>query len=258
MGASHGPAGGPRNAVLLPGSGSDEVFVRAALEAPLRAIGLTVHAPPVRSGPAVVDGYLHALDEAAALGGPLLVGGISLGAQVAARWAARRTDGVLAGLLLALPAWTGPPGEAPAAVAALVTAAAVRRDGLAGTLASTRESTPRWLGDELARAWHRHGPGLADSLDTAAATPGPSAPELAGLRVPVALVGLRDDPVHPLPVAREWARLAPRSALVTTTLTAFGRDRATLGRALALAWLRAATLSEQAEKNSAERTLRQR
>jgi pimeloyl-ACP methyl ester carboxylesterase len=241
MRVSYGPAGGLPAAVLLPGSGSDEVFVLAALEAPLRAIGLTVHAPPVLSGPAVVDGYLRALDEAAALGGPLLVGGISLGAQVAARWAARRTDGVVAGLLLALPAWTGQPGDAPAAVAAQVTAAAVRRDGLVETIESTRERTPRWLGDELARAWHRHGPGLAGSLDTAAATPGPSASELAGLRVPVALVGLLDDPVHPLPVAREWAGLAPRSALVTTTLAAFGRDRATLGRALALAWLRAAT-----------------
>jgi pimeloyl-ACP methyl ester carboxylesterase len=242
MRSTHHPSEGPRTAVLLPGSGSDEVFVRAALAAPLRAVGLTVHAPPVRPGSSVVAGYLDALERAAALGGPVLVGGISLGAQVAARWAAGRTDGAVAGLLLALPAWTGAPGSAPAAVAAAVTADAVRRDGLAATIDSTRAQTPSWLGDELARAWRRHGDGLADSLDTAAATPGPTGAELAGLRVPVAVVGLRDDPVHPLPVAREWAELAPRSALVSSTLTALGRDRCTLGRALALAWLRASSV----------------
>jgi len=244
MRTSHHPSEGPRTAVLLPGSGSDEVFVRAALAAPLRAIGLTVHAPPVRPGAEVVEGYLDAL-EAAALDGPVLVGGISLGAQVAARWAARRgaDGGGVAGLLLALPAWTGRPGSAPAAVAASATADAVRRDGLAATIDQTRAQTPAWLGDELARAWRRHGAGLADSLDTAAATPGPTATELAGLRVPVAVVGMRDDPVHPLPVAREWAELAPRSALVSSTLAALGRDRATLGRALALAWLRASSVT---------------
>jgi len=244
MRTSHHPSEGPRTAVLLPGSGSDEVFVRAALAAPLRAIGLTVHAPPVRPGAEVVEGYLDAL-EAAALDGPVLVGGISLGAQVAARWAARRgaDSGGVAGLLLALPAWTGRPGSAPAAVAASATADAVRRDGLAATIDQTRAQTPAWLGDELARAWRRHGAGLADSLDTAAATPGPTATELAGLRVPVAVVGMRDDPVHPLPVAREWAELAPRSALVSSTLAALGRDRATLGRALALAWLRASSVT---------------
>ena len=231
-------AGSPL-AVLLPGSGSDEVFVRAALEAPLRAIGLVVRAPSVRPGPGVVDGYLRALDEAAAEGIPLLVGGVSLGAQVAARWAAQRADGPVRGLLLALPAWTGQPDAAPAAVAASATAAAVRQDGLTATIASTRADTPGWLGDELARAWSRHGGGLAGSLEVAASTPGPSEAELAGLRIPVGLVGLRDDPVHPLPVAQQWRRLLPRAALVTTTLAALGQDRATLGRAMALAWLRA-------------------
>jgi len=244
MRSTHHSSEAVRTAVLLPGSGSDEVFVDAALAAPLRAIGLTVHTPSVRPGAEVVRGYLAAL-ESAALAGPVLVGGISLGAQVAARWAARRTDGAAAGLLLALPAWTGQPGSAPAAVAAAITADAVRRDGLAATISTTRAQTPGWLGDELARAWRRHGDGLADSLDTAAATPGPTGAELAGLRVPVAVVGLCDDPVHPLSVAREWAELAPRSALVSSTLAALGRDRGTLGRALALAWLRASTVDQR-------------
>src|SRR5882757_11026672 len=122
MRSTHHSSEAVRTAVLLPGSGSDEVFVDAALAAPLRAIGLTVHTPSVRPGAEVVRGYLAAL-ESAALDGPVLVGGISLGAQVAARWAARRgaDSGGVAGLLLALPAWTGRPGSAPAAVAASAT-----------------------------------------------------------------------------------------------------------------------------------------
>jgi pimeloyl-ACP methyl ester carboxylesterase len=230
-----------RLAVLLPGSGSDEFFVRESLAGPLRAVGLAVRTPAVRPGPDVVRHYRRALDrareEAAERGADLVVGGVSLGAQVAARWAAER--GGVSGLLLALPAWTDAPGKAPAAAAAALTAAGLRRDGLAATLRATRASTPGWLGDELARAWRRHGDALADSLAAASVTPGPTEGQLAGLRAPAALVGLRDDPVHPLAVARRWRDLLPRSALVDTSLEAIGRDRATLGRALALAWLRA-------------------
>lgn len=235
-------SGLPRLAVLLPGSGSDEVFVRAAFSAPLRALGIPLLAPAPRQGAEVVEGYLRALDQAAADGGPLLVGGVSLGAQVAARWAAERLapeppNGLLAGLLLALPAWSGDPAEAPAARAAAASAHAVRRDGLAATIAGTQARIPEWLGAELARAWPRHGAGLADSLDAAAGTPGPTEAELAGLRLPVGLVGLRDDPVHPLGTARRWHALLPQSALVVSSLTAMGRDRATIGRAATLAWL---------------------
>ncbi|MDQ2706316.1 MAG: alpha/beta hydrolase, partial [Actinomycetota bacterium] len=110
---------------------------------------------------------------------------------------------------------------------------------LAATVADIRARTPDWLGDELGRAWTRHGDGLADSFEAAARTPGPTELQLAALPVPVGLVGLLDDPVHPLAVARRWQALLPRAALVTTTLAAMGRDRETLGRATALAWLRA-------------------
>ncbi|MBO0851904.1 MAG: alpha/beta hydrolase [Pseudonocardia sp.] len=232
-------AGLARLAVLLPGTGSDEVFVTAAFAGPLRAVGIPVLAVAPGSGAEVVANYLRALDQAMEDGEGLLVGGVSLGAQVAARWAAGRAGRGLAGLLLALPAWTGDPGSAPAATAAAASAAALRRDGLAATIERTRARTPEWLGGELARAWSRHADGLADSLEAAAATPGPTEGELAALRVPVGLVGLRDDPVHPLAVARRWHALLPRSALVTSTLEALGRDRASIGRAAVLAWLRA-------------------
>jgi pimeloyl-ACP methyl ester carboxylesterase len=230
--------------VLLPGSGSDEVFLEAAFGAALRELGLTVHTVRPRPGSQVVDGYLSALDEAAERGAPLLVGGVSLGAQVAARWAARRlargcTE--VRGLLLALPAWTGPPGTAPAALAAASSAATLRANGLAGTLDQVRPGVPGWLFDELARAWTRHGAGLADSLDTTARSEGPSERQLAALRVPVGLVGLTDDPLHPIEVARRWHALVPCSALVTSTLAELGADRRALGEAAALAWRRASS-----------------
>lgn len=236
-----------RRVILLPGSGSDEVFVTAAFRRPLAVLGLRLVTPRPERGAAVITGYLAALDaalppETAGRDAAPLVGGVSLGAQVAARWAARRAALGLpgpAGLLLALPAWTGSAGRAPAAVAARTTAEALCRGGLGATLAQTRAAAPVWLGDELARAWTRHGDGLANSFTTAAETPGPAPEELTTLRMPAGLVGLADDPVHPLQVAQRWGALLPRSALVTTTLAATGRDPETLGRAATLAWLRA-------------------
>jgi pimeloyl-ACP methyl ester carboxylesterase len=242
--ASASPAVFPpvREAVLLPGSGSDEVFVRAAFAAPLGALGIEVHAPAPEPGAGVVRAQLAALDRAVGRrpGASVLVGGVSLGGQVAAAWAARHAPDAVAGVLVALPAWSGEPGSAPAALAASASAAALRADGLAGTLAGLTGSVPGWLGAELTRAWTRYGPGLADSLDVTAATPGPTETELAGLAVPLGVAGLSDDPVHPVAVARRWAALPARAALVTSTLAALGRDRESLGRAAVLAWLRAA------------------
>jgi hypothetical protein len=77
-------------------------------------------------------------------------------------------------------------------------------------------------------------------LEAAAEEPAPTTAELAGLDVPVGVAALVDDPVHPLEVAQEWYAALPRSALVTTTLAAFGADPGALGRAAAMAWLRAA------------------
>lgn len=237
-----GAVGGPpRAAVVLPGSGSDADFVRRAFAAPLRAVGVPLVAPDPRPGAGVVRGYLDALDAAAAGGAPLLVGGVSLGALVAARWAAALPAADRpAGLLLALPAWTGAPGDAPAALAARLCAARLRVHGPGPELAAVRAAVPAWLADELARAWSGYGAGLPDSLDAAAATPGPAEDELARLDVPAGIAAVRDDAVHPVAVARRWCTLLPRAALVETGFAAFGADPAVLGRAAVLAWLRAA------------------
>ena len=222
---------------MLPGSGSDEVFIRSVFACALAGVGVELVAPAPRRGPDVVAGYRAALEAAGP--GPVLVGGVSLGAHVAARWAAAAPRGRVAGLLLALPAWTGLPHAAPAAVAARRTAAQARRGGVAAAVAASA-GAPSWLVAELGRAWAGYGAGLAPAFEAAAEEPAPTTAELAGLDVPVGVAALVDDPVHPLEVAQEWHAALPRSALVTTTLAAFGADPGALGRAAALAWLRAA------------------
>lgn len=229
-------------AVILPGSGSDDRFVRSVFEFPLAAFGITLVTPVPRPGAGVVDGYRAALDAAAAAPGALLVGGVSLGAHVATAWAARHRNelgGRLRGVLAALPAWTGSAGDAPAALAARATADLVRAGGVAAALAQARAGAPTWLATELARAWTRYGDGLAAALDATAVEPAPTGAQLATLDVPVGIAALTDDPVHPVAVARRWCAALPRAALVTSTLAGFGADPESVGRAALLAWLRA-------------------
>jgi pimeloyl-ACP methyl ester carboxylesterase len=214
----------------------------------LRSVGVMLVAPEPDRSDLVVRRYRTALDQALSVaaatpGARLLVGGISLGAQVAASWAAERLEAdpdlPIAGLLLALPAWSGPPEGAPAAAAARATAMTVRAQGLDAAIAAARAGSPAWLADELQRAWRGYGPALADVLDAAASAPGPTPGSLGGLDVPVGVAALRDDPVHPLAVARSWTGLLPRAALVTSRLDVFGADPGVLGRAAVLGWLRA-------------------
>ncbi|MFI9006179.1 alpha/beta fold hydrolase [Actinosynnema sp. NPDC053489] len=217
------------SAVLLPGTASDEVFVASVFARPLAAAGFALVAPASRD----VRGHLAALDAAWA-GTPLVVGGVSLGAHVAAAWAVRHPERC-AGLLVALPAWLGPAEGAPAAAAALASASAVAEGGVDGALTGV----DGWLGEELRRAWPRYGARLADVLREAAGTPAPTPAELAGLAAPVGIAACTDDPVHPFEVAREWVAALPRAALRTTTLAALGADRESLGRAALTAYLSA-------------------
>lgn len=207
--------------VLLPGTASDEVFVRSVFARPLAAAGCTLVAPESRS----VAGHLAALD-AAYDGKPLVVGGVSLGAHIAARWAVRNPERC-AGVLAALPAWTGRPDGAPAALAASVSASTVEREGLGAAV----DGVAGWVGDELRRAWPRYGPELPAVLREAAGSEAPSVEQLRALAVPVGVAACTDDPVHPFEVARKWVSALPRAALRTTTLAEMGADREALGRA---------------------------
>ncbi|WP_091448955.1 alpha/beta fold hydrolase [Actinokineospora iranica] len=224
-------------AVLLPGTGSDDVFVRSVFKAPLAVVGVPVVTPVPVPGPDLVGAHLAALDEAAAAG-PIIAGGISLGAHLAASWAARN-PARCAGLLLALPGWCGAADGAPAALAATYSAADVRARGTTAALASAVRGVAPWLAEELTRAWTAYGDGLADSLEAAAACPAPTSEQLAGLDVPTGIAACTDDPVHPAEVARTWAAALPTAELCSTRLEIIGADPAALGRAAVLGWLRA-------------------
>ncbi|MEU5840507.1 alpha/beta hydrolase [Rhodococcus sp. NPDC047139] len=217
-----------RTAVLLPGTGSDACFAEKAFGAELRRRGIT----PIAVDPdprGVVSSYLTAL-EAAAEDTPILVGGVSIGAAVALRWAFDNPSRVL-GVLAALPAWTGDPREAPAAASARWTASELRAHGLATVTAAMTASSPAWLARELTRSWHAQWPDLPSALDEAARYRALDVDELRAVRTPVGIAAAVDDAVHPLAVAQQWAHELPRAKLVTIGLDRIGEDPGVLGRA---------------------------
>lgn len=216
-------------AVLLPGTGSDDDYIRRAFGQPLQQVGALLIAPAPQPED-LIAGYLAALDEAAARSGPIIAGGVSIGAAVAAGWALQHPGQAVA-VLAALPAWAGAPDDAPAAHAARFSAEQLRRDGLAAVVAEMRASSPAWLGDELTRSWTAQWPRLPDALEQAAAHVAPTLAELGTLSVPMGVAAAVDDLVHPLPLAAEWADAAPRAALCTVTLDEMGADPTALGAA---------------------------
>ncbi|WP_156688944.1 alpha/beta hydrolase [Mycobacterium sp. Marseille-P9652] len=214
--------------VLLPGTGSDDDYVRRAFAEPLQHVGALLVAPPPRPD-RLIEGYVTALDDAAR-DGPIAVGGVSIGAAVATAWALAHPDRTIA-VLAALPAWAGAPGDAPAAQAARYTASRLRADGLAVTTTQMRASSPAWLAEELTRSWRAQWPLLPDAMDEAAAYVAPSRAELARLAAPLGVAAAVDDTVHPVQAAVEWVSAAPRAALRTVTLDAMGAEPAVLGAA---------------------------
>ena len=214
--------------VLLPGTGSDDDYVYRAFSAALHDAGALVMAPPPQPE-SLIAGYLDALQNAARHA-PIAVGGVSLGALVAAGWALAHPGHAVA-VLAALPAWTGSPESAPAARAARESAHVLRRDGLVAATAEMRASSPEWLADELTRSWVGQWPALPDALEEASHYVAPTCLELEGLSVPMGVASAVDDPVHPLEVGLEWVAAAPRAALRTVTLAEIGADPGSLGAA---------------------------
>jgi pimeloyl-ACP methyl ester carboxylesterase len=222
--------------VLLPGTGSDDDYVYRAFSDALHRVGAVVMAAspqPER----LIDGYRHELDNASR-GGPIAVGGVSIGAAVAAAWALAHPGHVVA-VLAALPAWTGEPDTAPAALTARHSAEMLRRDGLASATARMRAGSPAWLADELTRSWVGQWPALPDAMDEAARFVAPTCGQLERLTVPMGVASATDDPVHPVEVGIEWAAAAPRAALRTVTLDEIGADPSVLGAACLAALLEA-------------------
>ncbi len=233
--ASPGPAR-PGPLVVMPGTGSDGDYARRAFGPAAAAAGRPLLA--LEPGDDLVAGYHRALDEAARTHGPLLVGGVSIGASIAVQWAARVGARRCAGVWAVLPPWSGEPDGSPAAVSATTTADALERDGLGPTIAAMAASSPAWLAAELARSWTALHPGLIASLRAAAALIGPDPATLAGLEVPLAVVVSDDDPIHPAHVGSAWAEAAPCAALCRIGLEQWGHDPALLGNLAAEAWSR--------------------
>ncbi|WP_410869634.1 alpha/beta fold hydrolase [Nocardia sp. A7] len=213
--------------VALPGTGSDADFAARAFGPAAHARGLAFHA--VEPDPqAVIKSCTAALDAAAARG-PVLAAGISLGAAIALDWAAEHRTAVV-GVITALPAWTGAETAAcPAALSASVTAEQLRADGLETVIARMRASSPGWLADALTQSWRGQWPHLPAALDEAAGYAWPTSAALADNRVPVAVVGASDDPIHPIAIAEQWASTLPMARLHRITLTDLGKDPAILG-----------------------------
>jgi pimeloyl-ACP methyl ester carboxylesterase len=214
--------------VLLPGTGSDDDYVYRAFSRALHDVGAVVVTPAPEPS-RLVAGYLHALDDAARQA-PIAVGGISIGAAVATSWALANPGRAVA-VLAGLPAWTGSPDNATAALTARYSASVLRRDGLASAINQMQDSSPPWLGAELTRSWAGQWPDLPDAMETAAGYVAPTGPELERLTVPMGIAAATDDPIHPLEVAVEWATAAPMAALRTFTLDELGADPGMLGAA---------------------------
>ncbi|WP_454789754.1 alpha/beta fold hydrolase [Mycolicibacterium lutetiense] len=224
--------------VLLPGTGSDDNYVYRAFSDALHDVGALVVTPPPTPDRLVV-GYLQALDDAAR-SGPIAVGGVSIGAVVAVRWALDHPGRAVA-VLAALPPWTGTSQHAPAALLARQSADLLRRDGLAATVAQMRASSPPWLADELARSWVGQWPTLPDAMEEAAGYRAPGSADLEQLRIPMGVAVATDDPVHPAEVGYEWIAAAPQAALRSVTLEQMGLDTGILGAACVAALQEAAS-----------------
>lgn len=238
-------------AVLAHGAGSRPAFLTAALARPLAAVGVRLVAVRLRghggAGAGALEGDLTAvlasdLAAAAVREGATLVGGVSLGAHAAARVAVDDLLPGLSGLLLALPAWSGPADVVAAATAAQ--AEEVERLGLAAVLHRVGAEAPAWVAAELRASWPAHDPGqLVALLRTAGASTAPTLDQLAAVTVPAAVAVAVDDPLHPASVGRAWAAALPSGAVREVPLRQVGEDREALGRALASAWTQALSAS---------------
>lgn len=213
--------------VLLPGTGSDDDYVYRAFAPALHSVGAVVipHTAAGRTDRRLSPGARRRVRD-----GPIAVAGVSLGAAVAVAWAIAHPSRTVA-VLAALPAWTGKPDAAPAALAALHTAGELRRDGLVATTTRMRESSPPWLADELTRSWLGQWPDLPDAMTEAAGFVAPTTAELSAMTTPMGVVSASDDPVHPLEVGVEWVAAAPNASLRTVTLDDIGADAGALGAA---------------------------
>jgi pimeloyl-ACP methyl ester carboxylesterase len=216
--------------VMAHGAGSEGEFLAEAFPADVLGVA---EARFLDDRTGRIGAVMSAMAAAATPDRPTIVAGVSLGAHSAARLLARadRPSHVVAGLLV-MPAWTGPPQRVAGLTSAAAAALAVL--GTTGVLAELDPAD--WVTPLLRRAWSKRSPDeLVAELRTAAEQPGPTDDELRSISVPVVVVALGDDPLHPVSVAQRWAQLIPHAQLAQVDRAAPGTDPAALGRAAAQA-----------------------
>lgn len=223
--------------VIAHGAGSCGDFLRSAFPPELLGVADVV---PVEDRTGDVGHVMNALAAAATPDRPTIIAGVSLGAHAAAMLLARPDvpPHVVAGLLV-MPAWVGS-GSATADM----TAAAAEALSVLGPDGVLAELDPNdWVTPLLAHAWALRSPAeLVAELDSAARSPGPTEAQLNTIAVPVALVGLLDDPLHPLSVAAHWQSAIPRAELATLERTQPGEALSAFASAAAEALKRLNTL----------------
>jgi pimeloyl-ACP methyl ester carboxylesterase len=165
------------------------------------------------------------------LPGPVVLGGISMGAAIALRLAVLRPD-LMRALILVRPAWdvqAAPPNMAPNAEAGALLA---RLEPKAARVAFAAGDTARRLAvdapDNLASLtgfFDRRPQKVTARLLSAISADGPgvTVAEVAALRLPVLVCGTPEDAVHPLALARGLADRIPRASFVV--LPPKGRDK---------------------------------
>ena len=164
--------------------------------------------------------------------GPVVLGGISMGAAIASRIAVRRPD-LVRGLVLARPAWVTeaapenmqPNAEVGALLETLPAGEARARFERSSTAARLRAGAPDNL-SSLMGFFARAPQDPTARLLTAISADGPGITEadLAALRVPTLVLSSEDDLIHPVSHAATLAALIPGAR--HTPLTPKGRDKA--------------------------------
>jgi pimeloyl-ACP methyl ester carboxylesterase len=157
--------------------------------------------------------------------GPVVLGGISMGAAISLRLAVLRPDLVRA-LVLARPAWTtdaAPPNLRPNALVGELLARYPADDALAQFDASDiAQLLAKDAPDNLAtlRGFFSRQPlAVTSALLSRIANDGPgvSWPQIAAIQVPTLVIGHGRDYIHPIAMARDLAAAIPGAALAEIT-----------------------------------------
>jgi pimeloyl-ACP methyl ester carboxylesterase len=221
-------------AVIAHGAGSTADFVQRAFGGPLAAIGYELVSWDRRVAVSAAADELGAL---VARTKATVVGGISVGAILATRFALSPAGAALNGLLVALPPPPGQPAPADSEDPGQV-------PDIQNLVDEVCRTAVPWVAQEIRSSWLTYEPAdLIRELRTASTAMPPTQDALSRCRIPTGIVALADDPVHPVEVATMWAQAIPHAAVETVHLYEPGDDVSVLGAAAVHAWQRAQSVT---------------